>query len=524
MTNPHLSTHLIHHPYAAPTEFSAPQQPVHKASTVFFPDVATMRSRRWLDKSGYTYGLHGTPTSFTLEERLCALEGGQQCLLVPSGLAAISTVSLALLSQGDEVLIPDNAYGPNKDFAQHELARYGIRYAFFNPMDVEDLRSKLSPATKLVWLEAPGSVTMEFPDLLAQVQLVRQHGALSALDNTWGAGLAFLPFDLLRDGGSVQVDISAHALTKYPSGGGDVLMGSIITRDNALHMRLKLAHMRLGLGVGMNDVELVLRSLPSTALRYHAQDKTARQLAAALQRQNAVKQLLHPAFASSPGHAHWQQLCATPENPAGAAAGIFSVVFDAPQSQVDDFCNRLQLFKLGYSWGGHISLVMPYALDEMRDLGRGAVLPGCLVRLCIGLEEAADLSWMWPKPTARPLGTRGAGKACTDSLRPAQRLQQKSPSVMQMGFCRWAFLPGAQVIYAVCNCCAMLAFCHTWPSRSASKRATSGCRWLQAGAAAGPCTISAVPQPLTAATSRATRATPCTWVVGQPVRGLSTWW
>lgn len=391
MTNPHLSTHLIHHPYAAPAEFSAPQQPVHKASTVFFPDVATMRSRRWLDKSGYTYGLHGTPTSFTLEERLCALEGGQQCLLVPSGLAAISTVSLALLSQGDEVLIPDNAYGPNKDFAQHELARYGIRYTFFNPMDVEDLRSKLSPATKLVWLEAPGSVTMEFPNLLAQVQLVRQHGALSALDNTWGAGLAFLPFDLLRDGGSVQVDISAHALTKYPSGGGDVLMGSIITRDHAVHMRLKLAHMRLGLGVGMNDVELVLRSLPSTALRYHAQDKTARQLAAALQRQNAVKQLLHPAFASSPGHAHWQQLCATPENPAGAAAGIFSVVFDAPQSQVDDFCNRLQLFKLGYSWGGHISLVMPYALDEMRDLGRGAVLPGCLVRLCIGLEEAADL-------------------------------------------------------------------------------------------------------------------------------------
>ena len=147
---------------------------------------------------------------------------------------------------------------------------------------------------------------------------------LTALDNTWGAGLAFQPFDLLRTGGEGStsgVDITVHALTKYPSGGGDVLMGSIITRDNALHMRLKLAHMRLGLGVGMNDVELVLRSLPSTALRYHAQDKTARQLAAALQRQNAVKQLLHPAFASSPGHAHWQQLCATPENPAGAAAG-----------------------------------------------------------------------------------------------------------------------------------------------------------------------------------------------------------
>lgn len=391
MTEPHLTTHLIHHPYAAPAEFSAPQLPVHKASTVFFPDVATMRSRRWLDKSGYTYGLHGTPTSFTLEERLCALEGGQQCLLVPSGLAAISTVSLALLNQGDEVLIPDNAYGPNKDFAEHELARYGIGHAFFNPMELDDLRSKLSPATKLVWLEAPGSVTMEFPDLLAQVQLVRQHGACTALDNTWGAGLAFLPFDLLRDGGSVGVDVSAHALTKYPSGGGDVLMGSIITRDAALHMRLKLSHMRLGLGVGMNDVELVLRSLPSTALRYHAQDQAARRLAGALQRQSVVKQLLHPAFASSPGHAHWQQLCVTTDHPSGAAAGIFSVVLDAPQSQIDDFCNHLQLFKLGYSWGGHISLALPYGLDEMRSLGRGQVAAGGLVRLCIGLEDPADL-------------------------------------------------------------------------------------------------------------------------------------
>ena len=391
MENHQISTHLIHHPYQAPQDFAAPQLPVHKASTVFFPDVATMRSRRWLDKSGYTYGLHGTPTSFTLEERLCALEGGKQCLLVPSGLAAISAVSLALLGAGDEVLIPDNAYGPNKDFAEHELSRYGIRHTFFNPMDIEDLRRKLGPLTKLVWLEAPGSVTMEFPDLVAQVQCVQNHGALVALDNTWGAGLAFLPFDLLRDGGSLGVDVSAHALTKYPSGGGDVLMGSITTCDQALHMRLKLTHMRLGLGVGMNDVELVLRSLPSTALRYHAQDKTARRLAAGLQRQAVVAQLLHPAFAGSPGHHHWQQLCVTPGNPEGAAAGIFSVVLDARQSQVDDFCNRLRLFRLGYSWGGHVSLVMPYGLDEMRNLGRGQVAAGCVVRLCIGLEDGGDL-------------------------------------------------------------------------------------------------------------------------------------
>lgn len=393
MSTQDLSTTLIHHPYQAPAEFAAPQLPVHKASTVYFPDVATMRTRRWLDKSGYTYGLHGTPTSFTLEERLCTLEGGDQCLLAPSGLAALSTISLALLSAGDELLIADNAYGPNKDFAEHELCRYGVRYRVFDPMDIEDLRVKLSPATRLVWLEAPGSVTMEFPDLIAQVRLVQAHGALCALDNTWGAGLAFLPFDLLRDGGSLGVDISAHALTKYPSGGGDVLMGSVITRDASLHMRLKLCHMRLGLGVGMNDVELVLRSLPSTALRYHAQDQAARQLAAALQRQTAVVQLLHPAFEGAPGHAHWQQLCDPARQGQGAAAGIFSVVFGPQysQAQIDDFCNRLQLFKLGYSWGGHTSLVMPYVLQEMRAQGRGQVHEGHVVRLCIGLEHVADL-------------------------------------------------------------------------------------------------------------------------------------
>lgn len=388
-----LSTVLIHHPYQAPAGFEAPQQPVHKASTVLFPDVAAVRSRRWLDKSSYTYGLHGTPTSFVLEERLCALEGARQCLLVPSGLSALSTVSMALLSAGDEVLLPDNAYGPNKDFAQVELARWGITHRFYDPMSVDDLRAKMGAQTRLVWLEAAGSVTMEFPDLLAQVRLCKERGIVCALDNTWGAGLAFAPFDLLRDGGSLGVDVSVHALTKYPSGGGDVLMGSITTCDQALHMRIKLCHMRLGLGVGANDVELVLRSLPSIALRYHAQDRTARTLAQALQRQSAVVQVLHPALAGAPGHAHWQQVCGAAQNGQGAAAGIFSFVVDArfDQDAVDAFCNRLRWFRLGYSWGGHMSLVMPYDLDDMRHCGRGAVAAGRLVRLCIGLEDAADL-------------------------------------------------------------------------------------------------------------------------------------
>jgi Cystathionine beta-lyases/cystathionine gamma-synthases len=160
-----ITTRLIHHPYTPPPGFAAPQPGVFKASTVIFPNVAALRSREWKDKSGYTYGLHGTPTTFTLEERLCTLEGGLHCLLVPSGLAAISTVGLALLQPGDEVLIPDNAYGPNKEFARGELARFGVRYRLYDPLDAADFAAQITPATRLAWLEAPGSVSMEFPDL-----------------------------------------------------------------------------------------------------------------------------------------------------------------------------------------------------------------------------------------------------------------------------------------------------------------------------------------------------------------------
>ena len=260
--DPPDTTALIHHPYTPPEGFEAPQPGVFKASTVYFPTVAAMRSREWKDKSAYTYGLHGTPTTYQLEERLCTLEGGLQCVLAPSGLAAIATTALALLRSGDEVLIPDNAYGPNKALAEGELRHWGITPVYYDPLDLSDLARHITARTRLVWLEAPGSVTLEFPDLPGQVRLCRERGVLCALDNTWGAGLAFRPFDLLGDG-RLGVDLSVHALTKYPSGGGDVLMGSIVTRDQALHLQIKLCHMRLGLGVGANDAEAVLRALPS---------------------------------------------------------------------------------------------------------------------------------------------------------------------------------------------------------------------------------------------------------------------
>jgi cystathionine beta-lyase len=387
----HIVTDLIHHSYQPPAGFEAPQPGVFKASTVIFPSVAALRSREWKNKSAYTYGLHGTPTSYLLEERLCTLEGGLQCLLVPSGLAALALVALSVLKSGDEVLLPDNVYGPNKSLVEGELTHWGIAHQYYDPMDPQDLEAQISSRTKLVWLEAAGSVTLEFPDLLSLLRICKQRKVLTALDNTWGAGLAFKPFDLLPDEApGLGVDITAHALTKYPSGGGDVLMGSVITRDPALHLRLKLTHMRLGLGVGMNDVEAILRSLPSMALRYRAHDEATRSLALWADTQAEFVQVLHPALPGSPGHAHWKALCV---NGVGGAAGLFSVLLDPrfTRAQTDAFCDALNLFKLGYSWGGPISLVVPYELADIRSSWPVHLEKGTLVRFSVGLEAVQDL-------------------------------------------------------------------------------------------------------------------------------------
>lgn len=376
-----LPTGLIHHPYAPPSGFAAPQPGVFKASTVIFHNVAAMRARDWRHKSGYTYGLLGTPTTFLLEERIATLEGGSQCVLVPSGLAAIANTNIALLHTGDEVLLPDNAYGPSKALAEGELKNWGIGHQLYDPMDPADLQARIGPRTRLAWLEVPGSVTMEFGPLRELARVCRERRVTTALDNTWGAGLAFNGFD-------AGADIVVQALTKYPSGGGDVLMGSIVTRDAALHQKLKLAHMRLGWGVGANDAEAVLRSLPSMAVRYRAHDQAARQLAAWLKGRAEVAQLLHPAFEGSPGHGHWKALCGEH----GAAAGLFSVVFHERYGvpQVDAFCDSLRLFKIGYSWGGPMSLVVPYDIPPMRRAGTWKH-KGVLVRFSVGLEAVEDL-------------------------------------------------------------------------------------------------------------------------------------
>ena len=369
-------TALIHPDYQAPEGFSAFPSAIHHASTVLFKNVAAMRSGDWKEKNAYTYGLHGTPTTFTLEARLAEIEDGKYCLLAPSGLAAISMVDFALLKSGDDVLLPDNVYNPNRELGRWLSADFGITARYYDPMIGAGIAELIQPNTKLIWTEAPGSVSMEVPDLPAICKAAHERGVLVALDNTWAAGLALRGFDL-------GVDIIMQALTKYQSGGSDVLMGALITRDTALHERLSMAHMRLGMGVGADDAYLVLRGLPTMKLRFDAHDAAARKLAAWLKTRPEISKVLHPAFADCPGHELWQR-------DFSGAGGLFSVLFDAryTEAQTDRFVDALTLFGIGYSWGGAHSLVMPYRIQHMRKEWKDQ---GILVRFNVGLEDVNDL-------------------------------------------------------------------------------------------------------------------------------------
>lgn len=371
-----LNTRIIHSEYVAPDGFAAFPVGIHHASTVLFENVATMRERSWLDKSSYTYGLHGTPTSFTLEGRLAEIERGEHCLLTPSGLAAITLVNMAFLQSGDHVLIPDNVYGPSRDQAEWLSRSFGISVSFYDPLIGAGIATLIEECTRLIWVEAPGSVSMEVPDVPAICAAAHTRGVLVALDNTWSAGIAFAAFEH-------GVDIIMQALTKYQSGGSDALMGAVITRDKALNTRLQMAHMRLGFGVGMDDVYLVLRNLPTLPLRFNAHDQSARKIASWLASRPEISKVLHPALPDCPGHDIWQRDFT-------GAGGLFSVLFDAKyrEEQTDRFVVSLKLFKLGYSWGGAHSLCVPYRLQYMRTNWPES---GILVRFNIGLEDTQDL-------------------------------------------------------------------------------------------------------------------------------------
>ncbi len=376
------ATRLVHDDYVAPSPFGGLNVGVHHASTIAWPTVAQMRARDWKHDTGYSYGLHGTPTTYTLAHRIAALEGGMHCLLVPSGLAAIVLVDFALLQTGDRLLLPDNVYNPSRDLGDTVLAGLGIETVFYDPMDPASLEAAIDERTKLIWLETPGSVTMEMPDIPALVAIAKKHGVLTAIDNTWAAGLLFRPFNH-------GIDIVMHALTKYPSGGSDVLMGSVTTRDDDLHQRLKAVEMKMGYGIGGDDAYLMLRGLATMEMRLDRSGENGLALARWMSARPEISAVLHPAFPDCPGHEFWKR-------DFSGSAGLFSVIVDESieEAQVDAMIDALELFSIGFSWGGVHSLAVPYRIALPGGPARDAAPwphRGVLVRFYAGTEDAVDL-------------------------------------------------------------------------------------------------------------------------------------
>jgi len=367
-----LATRLIHPDRYASTDFTSLAMPTWRGSTVVFDSVADVGDSN--DPDQYRYGLYGTPTTRDLAIRIAAIEGAEHCLIVPSGQAAIALPYFAFCKAGDHVLLPQSAYGPNTELAADILDRLGIEVERYEPTIGGGIAGLIRDNTKLVWTESPGSITMEIQDVPTICAAARECGVLTVIDNTYGAGILF---DAFRAG----VDISVQALTKYQGGHSDLLLGSIATRDAKLDAKLREAQRLLGMGVSPDDCSAVLRGLKTLDVRLQRLEQSALTVARWLYEQHQVTTMLHPAFADCPGHDIWKRDWT-------GSASIFSVIFGHwTRDQVVRFVDSLQLFKIGYSWGGANSLVMTYAGLRRPTPETGPLL----VRLNVGLEDPQDL-------------------------------------------------------------------------------------------------------------------------------------
>jgi len=379
-------TKLIHSDVRVPEGFRSLSLPVFRGSTVLFPNAGVVDDHWNQYEVGYTYGLYGTPTALELAGRVCELEQGSRTILAPGGQAAISLINFSFLKAGDHILVPESIYGPNRKFAGQVLRRFGVEVTFYPPTIGQEsgrgrppstnIQSLLRENTRLVWCESPGSITMEVQDVPAIVEAAHRAGTLVVLDNTWSAGVYF---DAFAHG----VDVTMQALTKYVGGHSDLLLGSVTVRDQALYERLGSTQQLVGCGVSPDDCSLALRGMKTLAVRLKAIQESAVELARWLAARPEIELVLHPALPSCPGHELWKRDFT-------GSAGVFSVVFQPQFSkqQVLAFVDRLELLKIGYSWGGVTSLAVAYdfhSIPNRPDYGHR------IVRLNIGLEDVEDL-------------------------------------------------------------------------------------------------------------------------------------
>lgn len=352
---------------------------VMRGSTVLYPSCAdrtTLGAQRL--EQAMIYGVLGNPTHHALENVVAEIEGGTRCQIVSSGLAAVTTPLLAYLGAGDHVLVPDSCYGPTRSFCDSLLHRMGVSTTYYEPtLDGAGLEPLMQPNTKVVFTESPGSHSFEMQDIPALAAVAHAHGAKVLMDNTWGIH-HFQPF-------AFGVDASIQALTKYPVGHSDVLLGSITVADPTEWDRVRSAALALGQYASPDDCWLCLRGLRTMSVRLAQQSASALAIAEWLQTRPEVKQVLFPALPGAPGHELWKRDFT-------GACSLFGVVFasDVSVTATHTMIDALRLFGIGASWGGFESLVLPTSGYLVRTADTGD-FGGAAARFHIGLEDTADL-------------------------------------------------------------------------------------------------------------------------------------
>ncbi|MDH4439786.1 MAG: cystathionine beta-lyase [Rhizobium sp.] len=369
------NTKLCHAGYDPRDYHGFVNPPVVHASTVLFPDARSMETRT----QRYTYGTRGTPTTDALCAAIDSLEGSAGTILVPSGLAAISIPFLAYLSAGDHALIVDSVYSPCRHFCDTMLTRLGVEVEYYDPEIGAGIEALIRSNTRLVHTEAPGSNTFEMQDIRTIAEVAHRHDCVVTMDNTWATPLYFKPLDF-------GVDVSIHAATKYPSGHSDILMGTVSA--NVKHWpKLLEANGAMGICAAPDDAYQILRGLRTMNLRLEHHFRAALQVAEWLETQAGVARVLHPALPSFPGHDVWKR-------DFKGASGVFSFVLSAEslekiKPRAHAFLDALQLFGLGWSWGGYESLAVLVNLED-RKIRKGPT-DGAVIRLQIGLENVEDI-------------------------------------------------------------------------------------------------------------------------------------
>jgi cysteine-S-conjugate beta-lyase len=347
---------------------------VYHASTVLYPTAEDQVAHR----ARYQYGRRGTPTSEALEDAIRALEG-DACAgvaLQPSGLAAISTALLAVAGSGDHILVTDSIYRPTRNFCDGLFKRMGVETTYYDPLIGAGITRLFKPNTKAVFVEAPGSQSFEMQDIPAIAKVAHDKGAVVLMDNTWATPLYFRALDK-------GVDLSIQAGTKYIGGHSDIMFGCV-SANAATLPALKATMNHLGLCVGPDDMFLALRGLRTLAVRLARHHQSGLTVARWLEKRPEVARVLHPALQSDPGHAIWTRDFT-------GACGLFSIVLKPmPEQAVHAFMNELQLFGMGYSWGGFESLVILFDCSEYRTATKWAP-GGPTLRFHVGLEDTGDL-------------------------------------------------------------------------------------------------------------------------------------